>query len=331
MINLKQRILSLLLLLLLSVSVAQAQPEAALRLADENGKFTTLDDAQIYYITEGNPQNPAVMLIHGFGGSTVTWRETLPALAEAGFYAVALDLPPFGLSDKSADLTYNRAQMADWTAALMDELDIEQAVIVGHSMGGAVTARFAQRHPERVQGMVFVAGAVPASQQTTPTPEPDSGNTDDENDSPLSLLNDINPNSPFAAAALRLLFTEERFADMLSSAYAEDYTVSDETLQAYMRPLQVDNWPQGFLAYLGADNRNPVTADDLAGQIDVPVLILWGEADTWVPPQVGQALHEALAESQLITYENVGHLPMEEVPQRFNEDLIAFLRQVQKP
>jgi pimeloyl-ACP methyl ester carboxylesterase len=329
MINLAHRTLSLLLLLLLSVSLVQAQPEAALRLADENGNFTTVDNAQIYYISEGNPQDPAVMLIHGFGGSTVTWRETLPALAEAGFYAVALDLPPFGLSDKSTDLTYTRAQMADWTAALMDELGIEEAVIVGHSMGGAVTAQFAVRHAERVQGLVFVAGAVPASRQMTPTPEPD--NSDDEDDSPLSLLDDINPNSPFAAAALRFLFTEDRFADMLSSAYAEDYTVSEETLQAYMRPLQLDNWPQGFLAYLGADNRNPVTASDLSQQVDKPVLILWGEADTWVPPQVGQALHEVLSGSQLMTYENVGHLPMEEVPQQFNEDLIAFVQRVQEP
>jgi pimeloyl-ACP methyl ester carboxylesterase len=317
----------ILIVLLLSTGFAQAQSESAQRLADENGQFTTVDDALIYYIAEGNPDDPAVILLHGFGGSTVTWRETLPALAEAGFYAVALDLPPFGLSDKSADLDYSRAQMADWTAELMTELGIERTTIVGHSMGGAVTAQFAVRHPERTEGLVLVAGAVPA--QTVAESPAESQNSDNENDSPLNMLDDINPTLPFAGAALRLLFSEQRFAEILRSAYAPEYTVSETTLEAYMRPLQIENWTQGFLAYVGADNSNPVSAATLSEQTDAPVLIIHGEADTWVPPEVSQALHEALSQSELVTYENVGHLPMEEVPRQFNEDLIAFLQQVQ--
>jgi pimeloyl-ACP methyl ester carboxylesterase len=108
------------------------------------------------FVQESGPTDgPAVVLVHGFGGSTFNWRYTLPALAEAGYRAVALDLMGFGLSDKSFDQDDSHAAQADFVADVMTALDIQRATLVGHSMGGNVIAHFALKYPERVEGLVF--------------------------------------------------------------------------------------------------------------------------------------------------------------------------------
>jgi alpha-beta hydrolase superfamily lysophospholipase len=106
-------------------------------LADTGGAFAEVNGASIYYIAKGESSNPAIILIHGFGGSTFTWRGNIDALAGAGYYVVALDLPPFGLSDKSPEIGYSRSDFAAYVAGLMDYLEIESATFVGHRRGGS--------------------------------------------------------------------------------------------------------------------------------------------------------------------------------------------------
>ncbi len=315
----------LVLLLLLFTTVPILSQDDDFRtpreLADPNGKFAMIDNAEIYFIEEGDSSQPAVILMHGFGGSTFTWRDTLPALADAGLYAVALDLPPFGLSDKGPDLDYSRAWMADLIAGLMDDLDIETATIVGHSMGGHVTAHFAVRHSERVDKLVFVAGGIFNEQAS------DNSEEEQENGNSLfSLMSQLDPESPIAALTIRTLLTPERFTDILTSAYHRTEVVTDEVAEGYQRGLSIENWELGFLAYTAAEETDTVTLDDLVNAVDVPVLILWGEEDTWVPIEGGIAMAVALPTAMMITYPDVGHLPMEENVDPFNTDLIAFLQ-----
>jgi pimeloyl-ACP methyl ester carboxylesterase len=314
--------------LLAFVGLSQAQEDehttvTVADLADENGDFVTIaDEIELYYVSAGDPTDPAVILIHGFGGSTVTWRDTLPALADAGYYTLALDLPPFGLSDKSTDIDYTRSAMARYVTQFMDALEIDTATIVGHSMGGSVTAHIAAQHPDRVDQLVFVAGAVYSREADAPfSPEQDD---DDGTDPLMSLLQSIDPDIPFAANVLRALLTPERFTDILTSAYANQEVVTADVVNAYARPLQTEDWAQGFLAYIGADETNPVALEDIT--IDVPILVMWGEADTWVPLTIGETIIETLDQAEIVTYAGIGHLPMEEAPQAFNQDLIAFLR-----
>ena len=129
-------------------------------LADEDGQFAEINGASIYYIARGDVSDPAVILIHGFGGSTFTWRDNMDAIVEAGYYVVALDLPPFGLSDKNPEIGLSRRDYADYVAGLMDFLNIETASIAGHSMGGSTAAYFAVQYSERVDNLIFVAGGI---------------------------------------------------------------------------------------------------------------------------------------------------------------------------
>jgi pimeloyl-ACP methyl ester carboxylesterase len=315
--------LPLVLIVGLVIAVNAQEFKTPQELADPDGQFADVDGVSVYYRAQGDPANPPVILIHGFGGSTFTWRDTLPALAAAGFYAVALDLPPFGLSDKSPDLDYTRSGMADLVARFMSTLGIERADIVGHSMGGAVTAQFAVRHPERVNRLVFVAGGVFEAMQ----PASDNQAEQSGASAALSLLNSIDPRSPLAPSLLRVLVNERFFLNTIRSAYADPDMVTPEVAAGYARILQIQDAPVGFLAYVQAQEMSPITLSDLAAATqDTQVLLMWGDQDTWVTPRLADAMEAALTNVERVNFPGVGHLPMEETVQPFNEALIAFLR-----
>jgi pimeloyl-ACP methyl ester carboxylesterase len=301
--------------------------ETPQELADPDGQFLDIDGVSIYIQARGDAANPAVILLHGFGGSTFTWRGTLDPLVEAGYYVIAMDLPPFGLSDKSAELDYSRTGLANIVIGVMDELEVETAVIVGHSMGGEVTASIGVYHPERVNALIFVSGGVFNDlAEFESTQEPDSSG---DGLSDLStLMADLDPKSPLAAVLVRSFLTPQRFTDLLESAYAHKEVITPEVIAGYQRPLLTEDWPEGLLAFSAAD-RPSFTLDDLAVNVtryQIPVLIVWGQSDPWVNPALGTVMYETLYKAQLITYAGVGHLPMEEDPQAFNADVITFLQ-----
>lgn len=300
-------------------SLSSAQDKTPQDLADPDGKFTEIHDMQIYYIERGPQTGHTVLLLHGFGGSTFTWRETLNVLAEAGYHAIALDLPPFGLSDKRPGLDYSRNALVDVVAGLMDQLKIEKASLVGHSMGGSITAAFAITYPEHVSKLIFVAGAVGdfASDQVS----------NRQNTSPLSFLARFDPRSPLAAAGLRLFLTKERFTEILSNAYYDKSVLTPEVIAGYQRPLLLANWADGFLSFIASSSANDIQREDIQalGHLDVPVLLIWGAEDTWVPISVGEDLRNLMHNVTWIVYPNIGHLPMEENTKQFNIDLVKFL------
>ena len=128
-----------------------AAPNA--RLVIVGGRSTVVAEA-------GRSTDPALVLVHGFGGSTFGWRAVMAPLAARGWHVVALDLPGFGLSEKSWSFDYDHETQARYVLATMDQLGVERAVIVGHSMGGNVAAWIAALAPERVAGLALVDGGM---------------------------------------------------------------------------------------------------------------------------------------------------------------------------
>ena len=107
-----------------------AQPDRAPEdVAPSDGRFLTVGGVRTFVQESGPTDGPVVVLVHGFGGSTFNWRYTLPALAEAGYRAVALDLKGFGLSDKAFDEDDSHLAQADFVAEVMTALDIQSATI----------------------------------------------------------------------------------------------------------------------------------------------------------------------------------------------------------
>jgi pimeloyl-ACP methyl ester carboxylesterase len=305
------RILLALFILIFVVPMIVPLPSVggdARALANENGAFIEVMGIDTYYEAVGPEDGQVVMLLHGLGGSTFSWRENMTALAEAGYRVIAYDRPPFGLTEKSETLNVSAPEQARFATALMDALGIESAVMVGHSAGGGVIAHFALQQPQRVDGLVFVAGAVGG----TGAP---------------SGVGDALGFPPFyrwLRIGARLLMTPERYGGLLAGAYADPNVATPEIQAAYAEVLQVRDWDVGFATLMRDSSGNGFDAARLE-DLTQPALLIWGAADTWVPLARGEALAAALPNDELLVYDGIGHLPMEEAPERFNDNMIAWL------
>jgi abhydrolase domain-containing protein 14 len=118
-------------------------------------KTLTVNSCRVHYLTAGNPEYRTIVLLHGMKFQAATWQElgTLQHLAEAGFHAVAVDMPGFG---KSPACSLDKDSVLQ---ELLGELDRRRVVLLGPSMGGRIALEFAINHPSSVAGLVLV-GAV---------------------------------------------------------------------------------------------------------------------------------------------------------------------------
>ncbi len=285
-------------------------------LIDPNGAFVMLKNGErLYYVHEppsGPPGGPhggdTIVLLHGFGGSTVTWAETIPVLAEAGYNVYALDLRGFGLSDKGWEANYSRDAQTVRLIAFMDALNINRAVLVGHSMGGGVAVAAALAHPERVSKLVLVDGAV-LGESSFAVPD---------------FLLKLPFTRRWAQFAIRRAVTPDLTADLLTDAAANDAAITPQLIDLYQRVLATPGWDLALLAMVRDTRRNhPLPVSDLR----VPTLIVWGEQDTWVSPADGAELERLIPGARRVVLPNVGHLPMHEAPSDFQAALVDFLRE----
>ena len=248
--------------------------------------------AGLYYFAHGADElaRPAVILIHGVGGSHLSWPpQVRRLLAER---VIALDLPGHG---KSAGVGHHR--IADYTDDLfrfMTELKISGAVLVGHSMGGAIALQAALSSPERVLGLVLVGSA------------------------------------PRLAVNPTLL---QMASDPAKASAAIDFIVDHsfgENVPVRLRELagQRINRERPSILYgdLLACDAFDATAE--ADRIAVPTLILFGAQDRMVSPARARALHRQIRGSQLEILPTAGHMLMLEEPDRTAELLGDFVRSI---
>jgi pimeloyl-ACP methyl ester carboxylesterase len=304
-------------------------------------EFLTVQGIKTHHITRGERGRP-VVLVHGFGSSTFTWRRNLDALG-ARYRVHALDLKGFGLTEKPRDGQYHLAAYSKHLLAYLDAMDLERPVLVGNSMGGAVVARLALTHPHRVSGLVLVdpaplrfppEGLAPSSTTRGPqrTVRPDREGENHQIEKPKSPESTRLasrggtglPGGRFVPALARALITRDRVDGWLRSAYHDPGMVTDEMVDVYFRPL----WIEGAAEALSAMMNPPPSAAEKLPPLDelrVPTLVLWGSHDRFVPREVAEFYARSIPDSRLLIFENSGHLPHEEEPERFHEELIRFV------
>lgn len=269
------------------------------------GDIRVVDGERIHVIDRG--AGPAIVLVHGFLGHTASWRFVIDDLA-LDHRVIAFDLPGFGFSQRDPASDLGHGAHARRLRALLDALGIDRATVVGHSMGGAVAQRFAVQFPERLQGLVLVC-AVDASIQ------PDWGRRSRGAGALMTAMRGLTK-WPSLLNRLTLRTLRRIVADpaRLTPADAWLYTVP------LLQPRTIDC----IQAMFGAvREEQPV---DLSG-ISAPTLVLSGEFDTAVPPAVGAKLAAAIPGARALVWPSVGHLPAEEDPAAFLQQLRAFVAQ----
>jgi pimeloyl-ACP methyl ester carboxylesterase len=287
--------------------------------AAPNGAFVEVDATRVYVETSGPPDRPAVVLVHGFGGSTYTWRHTAPLLAEAGYRVLAIDLRGFGLAGKAFEPDHDHAAQARIVLGAMDVAGVQRAVLVGHSMGGSVVAHTALAAPDRVAALVLVDAAI-----TGPDAGVIAGGAADATVSLTGSLLELEPVRRTAQIAIRTLLGGGALEPILRSAYADPAFPTDDDVEAYGRAQQLAFWDLALLAIVRDGSRNALPAP-IAELGSGPVLVAWGELDPWIPLPRGEELHAAIPGAAWLLVPGAGHLPMEEGRDGFEPGLLNFL------
>jgi pimeloyl-ACP methyl ester carboxylesterase len=254
-------------------------------------------------------EGPPLVFVHGLSGSWQNWLEQLPEFAR-DHRCIAVDLPGFGESpmprDKITISGYGR-----WLNDLFDVVEIEGAAVVGNSMGGFIAAETAIKFPKRVERLVLVAAAGLSIE-------------DQRNDKVMRVLELgetlIEYGLAFGLSRSRALMKRPRGRRALLYAVA----AHPEDLSPALVSEQLKGTPKkGFLPALDALSDYPIR--DRLGDIGCPTLIVWGPKDRLVPVKDAHEFDELIPDSRLKIYDDTGHVPMLERPERFNADLRAFL------
>ena len=277
-------------------------------LASEHGQFLDIDGVRIY-VEEQNADSAqaTIVFIHGFGGSTFSWRLNAPFFAGQGYRVVSLDMKGFGLSYKDPASDHSHPEQARLLAEVLARLGIDHAYLVGHSMGTSVMLHFAHLYPEKVLGLISVAGAI----------NPDVGATG------ISVLLNFGPFRRIGEVFLTRYAGKERLGQILSSAYYRKDIVTAEVADGYYNRLVIGQWAQSLLAMTRDMSRNAITFP--LEDITSPTLILWGEHDTWVKRADIGKWRDQIPSAEFQAIPETGHLLMEEDPEWFNNLVLAFL------
>ena len=229
-----------------------------------------------------------VILLHGLGAHLQTWDVWATALAPHA-RIVRLDLPGAGLSWPDATDDYSDARSVALIVALMDQLGIERASLIGNSIGGRIAWRFAAAHGERVDKLVLVSPDGYAS------PGFDYGSA---------------PEVPFIMSAMRYALPKAMLRPNLEVAYSDPSRLEDATMDRYHDLMLAPGNRQALLDRMRQTVLVP--PDPLLAQIDAPVLLLWGADDRMIPVSNAQDYLRILPDARLVTLPDLGHVPQEE-------------------
>jgi pimeloyl-ACP methyl ester carboxylesterase len=270
-------------------------------------RFTEVDGVRVHYQEAGNPAGPPMILIHGFASSNLVWSKVLLELAAAGFRVIAPDLLGYGYSGKPRHMDYTIASQARMVLSLLEQLEIDRAVLVGSSYGGAIASTIALDRPQVVEKLVLV-GAVSNNRPTRYMLMRLFGSP---------IIGDIL--SPLVVGSRRLLrYRMKRVYDRHS------WEMDERRVDARHLPLRTRGAHRAIIRTVRQWDAERVSRE--AHLISQPTLVLWGDGDREVPLADGQRLQQEIPNSRLIIFGECGHLPHEEYPQEFTEVVSAFCK-----
>jgi pimeloyl-ACP methyl ester carboxylesterase len=262
-------------------------------------RFVRVQGMDVHYRDEG--RGPTVVLLHGMGASLHTWDGWTAALRDS-LRVVRLDLPGYGLTGPFPHGRYDDASYVAFLADFLDAVGIARASLAGNSMGGEIAWRFALARPARVERLVLVDAA------GYPYGDPP----------PLFRL----VGAPGVAPLVTRLSPRWMYAANLRQVYTDDARVTDALIDRYYLLTRRAGNREAFL-------RRALVADSFPfarlRTLRAPTLVLWGADDLWIPRALADTFVAYVPGARAVVYDGVGHLPMEEAPERSAADARRFL------
>jgi pimeloyl-ACP methyl ester carboxylesterase len=276
--------------------------------AGEGATFATAQGVEIYYektdfVCQENKDcsnPPVIILMHGFGANTFSYREVLEPLSKLGD-VIAYDRPGFGLTQRPTSWEGENPYGSIGQDLILGELISQFAsgrdvILVGHSAGGTLAAQYAVDNKEAIKALILIS---PAILSTGGSP---------------SWLNwvfsipQLDHLGPLLVSSIA-----SSGMDLLNESWFNQALITDEVKAGYREPLDVIGWEEGFWEF----NRAPRAFDvkDRLGEIQVPTLLITGDTDTVVATADTIALADLIKDSVLFVIPRSGHLAQEETPE----------------
>jgi haloalkane dehalogenase len=253
------------------------------------------------YRQAGSPSDPAVVLVHGYPESSYMWHSALPVLADAGWWALAPDLPGYGDSEPGQTGTWEEHMQA--LERFVCELELGQVALVTHDWGVPIGLRWACDHPGAVSAVVISDGGFFADRRWH------------------GLANVMRTHGE--GEKLIDAYTRDGFA---AAMHAVSSGMSDQAIAEYWKAFADDTRRLAQLTlYRSGEFDKLLPYEGALAKLDVPALIVWGEQDRFAGVAMAQRFHDELPGSELEIFDGAGHFVWDDEPGRTARTLVEFL------
>jgi len=276
------------------------------RYTTPESSFLKVEGIKLHYRVTG--EGPPLVLLHGVASSLHTWQHWHELLSDT-FTVVSIDVVGFGLTGPHPKNNYTVAMYVRVLNALFDHLDFDSVFLAGNSFGGFLTWNYAIEEPRRVKKILIQDAAGFNSKFSDIT---DVGFMLATHDVTRKMTWTVTPKSLIKSS--------------IRNATTADFRITDELVERYYELLLREGNREAFshilrkLIFTDKDNTDRIT------MVKTPTLIQWGEEDALVDIGYGYLFQRAIANSEMISYPETGHLPMEEIPKRSAEDARVFFK-----
>ena len=270
-------------------------------------QFVTLANGLTVHVRDEGPRDaPVLMLLHGSNSDLHTWQPWVERLA-GDYRIVRFDQRGHGLTGGYEGATFARADFADDVEAVTDALGIDRFVLGGNSMGGAIAMQYAIDHPGRLDGLVLVDAA------GAPIENEGSGNIG------FTLLR-----TPGVGRVVSQVMPRAVFDRSLRQSITNQDIVTPQMVDRYYELAHYPGNRDATVARFSQPDRT--FTDQAVAGVNVPTLVMWGEADPLIPVAAADWFAQTLPDARRAIYPGIGHLPMEEAADRSAGDVRAFMR-----
>lgn len=269
-------------------------------------QFVKLANGLTVHLRDEGPRDaPAIVLLHGSNADLHTWQAWADGL-KANHRVIRFDQHGHGLTGPARDGDYRTEAFAADVDAVADALGLEAFVLAGNSMGGGIAARYAMLHPDRLTGLVLVdAGGAPVKREG-------GGNL------AFTLAR-----MPGVSSVLSQLLPRSLIEKSLSQSVSNQAVVTPQAVDRYWELARYPGNRQATSRRFAQGYRTFTPAQVAA--IRTPTLVMWGEEDSLIPYAAASWYMRHLPNAALAHYPGIGHIPMEEAPERSLADLRNWL------
>ena len=268
--------------------------------------ISILNGVNLHVRDEGDTNAPAIILVHGHTEDLHTWNKLTEGLV-GKFRVIRFDLRRHGLTGPAADNEYKLESYVSDLSMLIQHLELDNFVLIGHSMGGRISLKYTIENPEKVNGLVLLsASGAPREQKTSP---------------PMALRMMKNP---LGRALIRRLWSRKMAQDSLMDMVFDDSLITEEEVD---RMWDFSRYPGSMNAMFKefSETWKDFESTEI-NEFSKNTLLIWGEEDTICPMGMGEWYDSHLLNSKLIRLQNIGHNPQFECPDKCLEEIAAWFK-----